>query len=152
MPAVEQSLQCFLNLVRRKIMLQFANELPTAPPSFSDCRRQRTVKFAVEEELPVLGIEADDVGRQDIDSKIRRGLRNVIAVRQHQAAPVVASHEVSMPRRIRTAVQNVRAGWESPGTRLASELSGLSPRRKLTHGCPGVSGQRCKKTCTNWLE
>src|SRR5215469_3404271 len=87
MPAVEQSLQCFPNLVRRKIMLQFANELPTAQPSFSNCRCKRTVKFSMEEELPVLRIEADDVRRQDIDSKIRRELRNVIAVRQHQAAP-----------------------------------------------------------------
>src|SRR5215475_504131 len=116
MPAIEQSLQCLLNLVRRKIMLQFANELPTAPSSFSNGRCKRTVKFSMEEEFPVLGIEADDVRRQDIDRKIRRELRNVIAVRQHQAAPVVASHEVSMPPRILTAVQNVRAGCESSGT------------------------------------
>ena len=45
----------------------------------SYCGRERTIKLAVKKELPVLGIEADDIGRQHIDGEIRCELWNVFA-------------------------------------------------------------------------
>ena len=69
-----------MDLVRWKIPLQRANKFAKAPAAFSDCGGQRTIKLAVKEELPVLGIEAHDIGRQQIDREIRRKLRNVFAV------------------------------------------------------------------------
>ena len=49
----------------------------------------------MKKELPVLGIEAHDIGRQHIDGEIRRELRNVFAVMLRKAVPVIACHEVS---------------------------------------------------------
>ena len=42
---------------------------------------ERTIELAVKKELPVLGIEAHDIGWQHIDGEIRRELRNVFAVK-----------------------------------------------------------------------
>ena len=78
--AVEQPLQRFVDLVGRKISLQLANEFPNSSSAFAYRGRQRAIEFAVKEELPVLGIEAHDIGRQHIDGEIRRELRNVFAV------------------------------------------------------------------------
>ena len=49
----------------------------------------------MKKELPVLGIEAHDIGWQHIDGEIRRELRNVFAVMLRKAVSVIACHEVS---------------------------------------------------------
>jgi hypothetical protein len=49
-------------LVRWKILLQLVNKLPSAPSTFSYCGRQRAKDLAVKKELPVLGVEANDIG------------------------------------------------------------------------------------------
>jgi hypothetical protein len=46
----------------------------------------------VQQELPILGIEAHDIGWQHIDGEIRRELQNVFAV---TPVSVIACHEVS---------------------------------------------------------
>ena len=49
----------------------------------------------MKKELPVLGIEAHDIGWQHIDCKIRRELQNVFTILLPKAVPVIACHEVS---------------------------------------------------------
>jgi hypothetical protein len=99
-------------LVRWKILLQLANKLPKAPSTFSYFGRQRTKELAVKKELPILGVEADDIGWQHIDCKIRRELRNVFAVLLLKAVPC---HEVStrsfakVPERKRSSILGARA-------------------------------------------
>src|SRR5215475_6899708 len=92
--AVGQPLQGFLDFVGWKILLQLAHELPNAQSASAYCGRQCTIELAMKKELPVLGIEAHDIGRQHIDAEIRRELRNVFAVLR-EAFPVIACHEVS---------------------------------------------------------
>ena len=48
----------------------------------------------MKQELPIVGIEANDIGRQHIDGEIRRELRNVSAVIQFQPFPAIARHEI----------------------------------------------------------
>ena len=85
-----------MDFVGWKILLQVANELPKAPSTLSDRGGERTIELAVEQELPVLGIEAHDIGRQHIDGEIRRELRNVFAVKLCELVSLIACHEVSM--------------------------------------------------------
>ena len=84
-----------MDFVGRKILLQLANELPKALSALSYRGGERAIELAVKQELPVLGIEAHDIGWQHIDGEIRRELRNVFAVMQRKAASVIACHEVS---------------------------------------------------------
>ncbi len=77
--AFDQPLEGFFDLVGRKLPSQIANELRKALSAFSDGGGERAIKLAVKEELPVLGIEADDIGRQHIDREIWRELRNFFA-------------------------------------------------------------------------
>src|SRR3954470_13185325 len=60
-PPLEQPPQCFLDLRCREVSFQLAHEFPKARAT-RYFLRQCTVEFAVKKELPVLGIEADDVG------------------------------------------------------------------------------------------
>jgi hypothetical protein len=52
-----------VNFVGRKILLQLANELPKALSALSYRGGECTIELAVKQELPVLGIEAHDIGR-----------------------------------------------------------------------------------------
>ena len=61
----------------------------------ADCGGERAVELAVKKELPVLGIEAHDIGRQHIDGEIRRELRNVFAVALRRAVSAFACPEAS---------------------------------------------------------
>jgi hypothetical protein len=70
------------------------SELPKALSAFSDRGGEGAIKFAVKKELPVLGIEADDVGRQHIDREIRRELRNVVAGAPRRTCPAITRHDV----------------------------------------------------------
>jgi len=49
----------------------------------------------MKQELSIVGIEANDIGRQHIDGEIRRELRNVSAVMLCNLVSVIACHEVS---------------------------------------------------------
>src|SRR5262245_24031540 len=69
--------------------------MPKALSSCSYCGRQRMVELAVKKELAVLGIEADGIGRQQIDGEIRREPRDVFAVKQCSSVPAIACHEVN---------------------------------------------------------
>ncbi len=94
--AVDQPLQRFLDFVGRKIPLQLANELAKAFSAFCYRGRQCTIELAVKKELPVLGIEAHDVGGQHIDGEIRRELRDVFACMLRKAGGTIACHEVNI--------------------------------------------------------
>ena len=94
--AVDQPLQRFLDFVGRKIPLQLASELAKTPSTFCDCGCQGTIELAVKKELPVLGIEAHDVGWQHIDGEIRRELRDVFACMLRKAGGTIACHEVNI--------------------------------------------------------
>jgi len=61
------------------MLSELANELGKAHSAFPDRGGEGAIKFAVKKELPILGIETDDVGRQHIDRKIRCELRDVFA-------------------------------------------------------------------------
>jgi len=60
--AVDQPLQGFADFVGRKILFQLANELPKAPSTLCYRSGECTIELAVKQELPVLGIEAHDIG------------------------------------------------------------------------------------------
>ena len=98
-----------MDFVGWKILLQLANELPKALSTLSYRGGERTIELAVKKELPVLGIEAHDIGRQHIDGEIRRELRNVFAVMLRKLVSVIACHEVSTRTfpALRTPVQGI---------------------------------------------
>ena len=91
--AIDQPLQSFTDFVGRKILLQLANEILKTPSS-SYCIRERTIELTVKKELPVLGVEANDIGWQHIDGEIRRKQRNVFAVMTRKALPAFARRAV----------------------------------------------------------
>ena len=87
--AFEQPCQGLANLVLRKTSPQSPNEFADGPVAISDGGRQRTIELAVEEELAVLRIEADGIGRQQVDGEIRRELRNMFVVQGRAVAVIV---------------------------------------------------------------
>src|SRR5271168_4789884 len=84
-----------MDFVGRKIRLQLANELPKTFSALSYRGGECTIELAVKQKLPVLRIEAHDIGRQHIDGEIRRELRNALAVLLGEAVSLIACHEVS---------------------------------------------------------
>ena len=122
-----------MDLVGRKILLQLANELPKAPSAFSYRGRERTIELAVKKELPVLGIEAHDIGRQHIDGEIRRELRNVFAVMLREAVPAIACHEVSTRVSFLIASSaDRRCEARIPRVPDGASFSSRAPRHRLT--------------------
>jgi hypothetical protein len=83
-----------MDFVGRKILLQVTNELLKAPSTLSYRIGERAIEFAMKQELPILGIEAHDVGWQHIDTEIRGELRNAFAIRRKLVSGT-ACHEVS---------------------------------------------------------
>src|ERR1700733_11244204 len=81
-----------MDLFGREILLQVTNELLKGPSALSYRMRERTIEFPMKQELPVLGIKADDIGRQHIDAEIRRELRNAFAI---MLCKFIACHEIS---------------------------------------------------------
>jgi hypothetical protein len=77
--AVEQSFQGLVNSIRGKILLNSADQLSKALPN-ADRRGERTIKFAMKKELPVLGIKAHHIWWQNIYAEIRRKSQNVVTV------------------------------------------------------------------------
>ncbi len=84
-----------MDLVGWKVLLEVTNELLKAPSALSYRVGERTIEFAVKQELPVLGIEAHDVRRQHIDAEIRRELRNALAIMRCKLVFGIACHELS---------------------------------------------------------
>src|SRR5271165_2028204 len=82
-----------MDFVGRKIRLQLANELPKTFSALSYRGGERTIELAVKQKLPVLRIKAHDIGRQHIDSEIRRELRDALAVLLGKAVSLIACHE-----------------------------------------------------------
>ena len=77
--AIDQPLEGFTDFLGRKIVLQLANKIKKTPSS-SYCGGERTIEFAVKKEFPILGIEANEIRWQHIDSEIRGEPRNVFAL------------------------------------------------------------------------
>ncbi|UGA47061.1 hypothetical protein [Bradyrhizobium quebecense] len=76
--AVEQSLDGFIDLVGRKLSPELVRELGDAASICTDCRRQRAIELAMEKELSIFGIEADNIRRQHVGREIRCELQNVV--------------------------------------------------------------------------
>src|ERR1700722_2419117 len=85
-----------MDLIGRKVLLEVTNELLKAPPTLSDRIGERAIEFAVQQELPVLGIEAHDVRRQHIDAEIGRELRNGLAILRCKLVFGIPCHELSI--------------------------------------------------------
>ncbi len=94
--AVDQPFDRVLDCLCRVGALQAADEIAKALFSLSDRGGECTIKLAMKQEFPVLGVEADDIGRDEIDGKIRREARNLFAVEHANAFPVIACHEFSI--------------------------------------------------------
>src|SRR5215831_4346458 len=97
-----------MDFVGRKIWLQFANELPKTFSALSYRGGERTIELAVKQKLPVLRIEAHDIGRQHIDGEIRRELRNALAGLRGEAVSLIACHELA--RTFATALDALARG------------------------------------------
>ena len=69
--------------------------LAKRPAALPDRRSERAIELAVEKELAVLRIEADDVAGQQINGEIRREARNVVAGVLRDAVAAIAGHELS---------------------------------------------------------
>src|SRR5262249_17352956 len=76
---LEQSIDCFLDFIARKRLAKFADEFAPSLAALRDCRSQRAIEFAVQEEFPVLRIEADDILWQQVGAEIRRESQDVLA-------------------------------------------------------------------------
>ena len=76
---LDQPLEGFLDLVGRIFPSQLANEFRSTLSAFADGLGKRAIELAMKEEFPVLGIKADDIGRQHIGGEIRRELQRVVA-------------------------------------------------------------------------
>ena len=84
-----------MDFVGWKILLQITNELPKALSTLRYRGGEGAIELAMKQELPIVGIEANDIGRQHIDGEIRRELRNLSAVMLCNLVSVIACHEVS---------------------------------------------------------
>ena len=93
--ALQQPLDRFLYLVGRKALRKLANDLRRRLSIFSDRGGHRTIQLAVQEELAVLGIEADHIGRKYIGGEVRRESQNVLAGLARHAALAIGFHGVS---------------------------------------------------------
>ena len=87
--AVDQVLDGLVDHIGRKFCRQRADDLAKAF-SRSDCVGDDAKQLAVQKEFAVFGIEAHRIGRQHIDRKIRRELRNVFAVEPRRAVGLIA--------------------------------------------------------------
>ena len=78
--AIQQTLEGFVDLDRGEFTGKHADD-GFATLSCAYARSKRAVEFAAKKDLPVLRIEADDIGSQDINRKIWREPDLAIAVR-----------------------------------------------------------------------
>src|SRR6185295_4311709 len=69
--AIEQPLDCFLDLVDRKTLRKLANDLRLRLSVFSDRRGYRAIQLAVQEKLATFGIEADHIGGKYVGGEVR---------------------------------------------------------------------------------
>src|SRR6185369_11412029 len=92
---LQQPLDRFRYLVGWKALRKLANDLRRSLAIFSDRRGYRTIKLAVQEELAVLRIEADHIGRKHIGGEVRRESQNVLAGLARHGALAIVSHRIS---------------------------------------------------------
>ncbi|WP_245323321.1 hypothetical protein [Bradyrhizobium stylosanthis] len=93
--AIEQPLDRFLDLVGRKVLRKLADDFRPRLAMLSDRGSQGTVELAVQEELAVLGIEANRIGRQDVSGEVRCKSEDVFAGLPRGAGLASCSHCVS---------------------------------------------------------
>ena len=79
----------------------------------------------MKEELPVLGIETDDIRRQHVDGEIRRELRNVLAGLSRSAGLAATCHDFTrtLPR---APARRCRAYSSATGISSSSSRAGIS--------------------------
>ena len=93
--AFEQPLDRFLYLVGRIALRKLANDLWRRLSIFSDRGGHRTIQIAVQEELAILRIEADHIGRKYIGGEVRRKSQDVLAGLARSEARAIGCHGVS---------------------------------------------------------
>ncbi|HEV2159484.1 hypothetical protein [Bradyrhizobium sp.] len=90
--AIEEPLDRFLDLAGRKLLRKLADNLRPSLAVLSDRGGQGTVELAVQEELAVLGVEADRIGRQYVSGEVRCKSENVFAGLARSAGLASCSH------------------------------------------------------------
>ena len=123
--ALNQPLEGLFDLIGRKIPPQIASEFGKAFSTLCYGGGKRAIKLAVQEELPVLGIEAYDVGRQHIDREIRRELRNFFAGVSHDSGFAIGLHDVSTCTLPTASVRRRKAYSPTTGISSSSSRAGI---------------------------
>src|ERR1700678_607905 len=108
------------------MLLQIANELPKALSTLRYRGDEGAIELAMKQELPIVGIEANDIGRQHIDGEIRRELRNVSAVMLCNLVSVIACHEVSTRTFAAALGRQCKSYPPAASTRSSSSRAGVS--------------------------
>ena len=86
--AFDQALKRFIDCVGWIFLPEIAGDPPKAF-SGADGVRDRTIQFAVKKELPILGIEAYDIRRQNVNGEMRRELRSDFAIELRRAVAAI---------------------------------------------------------------
>ena len=118
--AVQKTLQRFVDFIGRKIPRQQANELPKSFAALANRRNEIAIELAVKKEFAILGIEAHDIGRQQIDGEIRRQLGKVFVTVRRETGHPIARHD--SPARTPLPPANI----------AALQISAVSRARKST--------------------
>ena len=82
-----------MDFIGRKIPRQQADKLSKRFAAFANRRNEVAIEFAVKKEFAILGIEAHDIGRQQIDGEIRRELRKVFVTVRRETGHPIARHD-----------------------------------------------------------
>ncbi|WP_245323599.1 hypothetical protein [Bradyrhizobium shewense] len=90
--AIKEPLDRFVDLVGRKVLRKLANDFGPSLAMFSDRGGQGTIELAMQEELAVLGIKANRIGRQYIGGEVRCKSENVFAGLPRSARLASCSH------------------------------------------------------------
>ena len=87
--ALDQSANGLPDLIGREFSGKFTDN---PPKTLSGAYRysERRIELAMKEELPMLGIEANDVIWQSIDRKVRRELEDIAVNKLRNAAAVIS--------------------------------------------------------------
>jgi hypothetical protein len=96
-------------------------------------------ELAVQEELAILGIEADHVGRKYIGGEVRRESQNVFAGLARNAAFAIGCHRVST--RILLPVQIASGARRNENKKVAGSIA--SPANEIVACRYTISKRRC---------
>ncbi|WP_312015744.1 hypothetical protein [Bradyrhizobium liaoningense] len=90
--AIEEPLDRLLDFVGRETLRKLANDLQPGLAMLSDRGGQGAVEFAVQEELAILGIEANRIGRQYVGGEVRCKSEEVLAGLPRNAGLAIGIH------------------------------------------------------------